>query len=128
MKNLQQRFNVFIQSAGTLEAQVSGTDCFDLVYQSMQRPRYGAAAAASVYYPFTFALFEVPLAWMYHYSYLAGLVLNPSSTPFSCPTYDDSYTLAETLGQGPFQQFDLTRVLASGNLTLMNIVDIYNYT
>ena len=100
-------------SAGTLQAQVSGTDCFDLVYQSMQRPQYGSAPTSSVYYPFAFALFEVPLAWVYQCLYLAGMVLDPTTTAFSCPAYDDSYTLAETLGQAPFQQFDFTRVLAA---------------
>ena len=40
MKYLQQLFNVFVKSASTLKAQVSGTDRFDLVYQSMQRPRH----------------------------------------------------------------------------------------
>ena len=91
---------------------MSGTDCFDLVYQSMQRPQYGAAATSFVYYPFAFALFEVPLASVYQCLYLAGVVLDPTTTAFSCPAYDASYTLAETLGQAPFQQFDFTRVLA----------------
>ena len=78
----------------------------------MQRPQYGAAATSFVYYPFAFALFEVPLASVYQCLYLAGVVLDPTTTAFSCPAYDASYTLAETLGQAPFQQFDFTRVLA----------------
>ena len=77
-----------------------------LVYQFMQRQRCGAAATSSVHYPFAFALFEVPLAWVYQCLYLA-------TAAFSCPTYDDSYTFAETLGQAPFQQFDFTHGSAS---------------
>ena len=110
-ENLQALFGVFQQSDASLAAHVSGTDCFNSLYLSMQPNRYNSSVAA-VYYPFMFALYEIPLAWIYQCTYLAGVEVNPSATTIQCVPYSQSQTLATVLGQPPSQPLDSTRLFA----------------
>jgi hypothetical protein len=40
-----------------------------------------------VYFPFTFAMHEVPLAWIYQCSYIGGIQITSTPTKISCQQY-----------------------------------------
>lgn len=94
-KHLQDLFAVFTHGDGSLRAQVSGVECFEAIYASMQGVKYGQEAALGVYYPFTFAMHEVPLAWIYQCSYVSGISITASSTQISCQQYESSKNMSD---------------------------------
>lgn len=143
-RNLQALFGVFLRSDGTLSAHLSGTACFDSLFQSMQSPQRYGGVSSSLHYPFTFALYEIPLAWVYQCSFLAGITVDPSLRTIPCPAYEQAQTLAVVQGQPASQPLDATRLLAGyrradivGNiqafndsvrLSVPNISDIPRYS
>ena len=73
--NIQSLFRVFIQPDGNPQSQMSGVERFNATYNSLQTLRvYSADPVAGVYYPFNFALYELPLAQCINPYTLAGLV------------------------------------------------------
>ena len=105
---LQDLFNVFEQSDGSLAAQVSGVECFSGIHESMQAARYGSDPAYGLYYPFTFALYEIPLAWVYQCGYMSALRVDPASTSITCANYENSKSKDE-LRQTKHFNFNLIR-------------------
>ena len=93
-KHLQDLFTVFSQSDGGLRAQVSGVDCFEAIHSNMQSAKYDHPVY-SLYYPFTFALYEVPLAWVYQCSYIGGILITPTPTLINCQQYEDSKNISD---------------------------------
>lgn len=92
--NLQALFGVFIQSSGTLAAHLSGVECFGAIYNSMQTSRiYSSAAVGGVYYPLNFALYEIPLAWLYQCVFIGGMSISPTSTRIQCSQFEKAQTL-----------------------------------
>jgi hypothetical protein len=93
---LQALFGVFTHSAGTLEAHVSGVECFEAIYASMQplggNP-YSASRVAGVYYPFSFALYEMPFAWVYQCSFLTGIEVSAQASRVRCMQFERAQTL-----------------------------------
>ena len=124
-KYLQALFGVFIQSDGTLQAQVSGVECFQAIYTSMNDwGPYGAGTPVGVYFPWDFVLYEVPLAWVYQCTYVAGLVILPQDTGISCAQSDQALTLdqAETI-QAKAPQFRTTDFgLVQGGYSRANVL------
>ena len=114
--NLQALFNVFLQSDSSLVAQVSGSECFEAIHAAMQTPPPYPGPASSVYFPFDFALYEIPLAWIYQCVYVAGVVLGGTTTTITCQKYEDGKSLAEASLQADTsvsgQAFDFTVVRA----------------
>lgn len=97
-KYLQELFNVFIPADGSLASQVSGVECFEAVYRNMQATRvYGQAPVAGVYYPFSFALYEIPLAWVYQCVRVSGLSVDPSSARIRCQQFEQGKSLDKAL-------------------------------
>lgn len=97
-KYLQELFGVFIPSDGSLASQVSGVECFEAIYSNMQSMRtYGQAPAAGVYYPFSFALYEMPLAWVYQCVRVSGLSVDPSSARIRCQQFEQGKSLDKAL-------------------------------
>ena len=94
LDNLQTLFSVFIQSDGTLSSQVSGVECFQAIHSGIQSTLY-QSSAASVYYPFMFALHEIPLAWVYQCMYLAGVSVDATTTHITCQQYEMGVNLAD---------------------------------
>ena len=107
-KHLQQLFTVFLQGDDSLRAQVSGVECFEAIHSSMQDTRYGQKAAMSVYYPFTFALHEVPLAWIYQCSYIGGIKITDSPTKIGCMQYERSKNMSD-VREGDSFNFNMVR-------------------
>ena len=97
-KYLQELFGVFVLSDGSLASQVSGTECFEAIYSTMQLTRaYGLVPAAGVYYPFSFALYEMPLAWVYQCIRMSGISIDPSSARIRCQQFEQGKTLDKAL-------------------------------
>jgi hypothetical protein len=94
-KHLQDLFTVFLQDDGSLRSQISGVECFEALYDSMQSVKYGQDAAMGVYYPFTFALYEIPLAWIYQCSYIGGIKVTSSPIKISCQQYENSKNMSD---------------------------------
>ena len=95
---LQELFNVFVQSDGSLASHVSGVECFEAIYSNMQLPgTYGATQVAGVYYPFSFALYEIPLAWVYQCMRIGGLSINPTNSKISCQQFAQGKSLDKAL-------------------------------
>jgi hypothetical protein len=93
-KYLQEFFDVFIQSDGSLSSHVSGVECFEAIYSNMQSSSvYGATKIAGLYYPFSFALYEIPLAWVYQCVRLGGIRINPATAKISCQQFEQGKTL-----------------------------------
>ena len=106
-KHLQDLFTVFLQGDSSLRAQVSGVECFEALHRGMQDSRYGQEVALGVYYPFTFALHEVPLAWLYQCSYIAGIKATATSK-ISCQQYESSKNMSD-VREGAGFNFNLVR-------------------
>ena len=70
-----------------MQFQISGVECLEAHYNSMQSVKYGQDAAMGVYYQFTFALFEIPLAWIYQFSCIGGIKVTSSPIKISCQQY-----------------------------------------
>ena len=115
-KNLQALFNVFLQSDRSLAAHVSGLECFNALYGYLQSPQRYTGQAVSVHYPFNFALFEVPLVWLYQCSFLAGIAIDPSAATIPCQKFASSKSLRDVLQlpdtQDSGQAFDFDLVHA----------------
>ena len=98
VKNLQDLFTVFTASEDTLVSHISGSECFEGIYGNMQasgKQYYDSnMPAAGVYYPFEFALFEVPLAWIYQCVRLGGLQIDQATTRITCNQYESAKSLA----------------------------------
>ena len=107
-KHLQDLFSVFHQSDGSLRAQVSGVDCFEALHSSMQSAKYPPQAALTLYFPFTFALYEIPLAWLYQCSYIGGIQIASSLTRINCQQYVDSKNMSDVRDGAGFN-FNLVR-------------------
>ena len=118
-RNLQALFNTFLRSDGSLRAHLSGVECFAALHAHLQTPvRYGGPAV-SLHYPFEFALYEVPLAWVYQCAYLAGVRVDPGATTVVCQNYANGMTLQEArnlpLTQDSSLAFDFDIVRAGYN-------------
>jgi len=97
-KYLQDLFNVFVQSDGSLTSHVSGVECFEAIYGNMQTTRnYGSAPMAGVYFPFSFALYEIPLAWLYQCVRLGGITIDTSASRIRCQQFEQSKSLDKAL-------------------------------
>ena len=107
-KHLQDLFAVFMQGDGSLRAQVSGVECFEAIHSSMQAVRYGQEAAMGVYFPFTFAMHEVPLAWIYQCSHVSGIAVTSMPTQISCLQYESSKNMSG-VKEGSSFNFNLVR-------------------
>lgn len=107
-KHLQDLFTVFLQGDDSLRAQVSGVECFEAIHLGMQDTRYGQEAAMGVYFPFTFTLYEVPLAWVYQCSYIAGIRITSSPTKIGCQQYERSKNMSD-VKEGNSFNFNLVR-------------------
>ena len=107
-RHLQDLFTVFLQGDGSLRAQVSGVECFEAIHASMQSSKYGQEAAMGVYYPFTFALYEVPLAWLYQCSFISGTRIAATSNKISCQQYESSKNMSD-VREGAGFNFNLVR-------------------
>lgn len=107
-KHLQDLFTIFLQGDHSLRAQVSGVECFEAIHSSMQDTKYGQEAVMGVYYPFTFALHEVPLAWIYQCSYIGGIKITESPTKISCMQYERSKNMSD-VKEGNSFDFNLVR-------------------
>ena len=95
-RNLQALFDLFLESDGGLTAHVSGLECFNAIYNSMQLAQaYGSAPVAGVYYPFNFALYEIPLAWVYQCVYIGGFKINPSNPRMSCQQFEEAVSVTD---------------------------------
>jgi hypothetical protein len=108
-KHLQDLFTVFIQDDSSLRSQVSGVECFEALHSSMQSAKYGQDTAMGLYYPFTFALYEVPLAWIYHCSYIGGIKITSTPTKISCQQYEYSKNVTEVRDGGVGFDFNFVR-------------------
>jgi hypothetical protein len=93
-KYLQEFFDIFIQSDTSLASHVSGVECFEAIYGNMQlSSTYPSTPIVGVYYPFSFALYEIPLAWVYQCLRLGGMRINPTSGRISCQQFEQGKTL-----------------------------------
>jgi hypothetical protein len=108
-KHLQDLFTTFLQDDGSLRAQVSGVECFEALHSSMQNTKYGQDAAMGLYFPFTFALYEVPLAWLYQCSYRAGVKIISSSVQINCKQYENSKNMSDVKEGDAVFNFNLVR-------------------
>ena len=94
-QHLQELFNVFEMGDTTsLTSHISGTECFAQLHSSMQAAKY-STPAMGLYYPFAFALYEVPLAWVYQCSFLAGMKVDPTSLRQSCPYFENAKNMGD---------------------------------
>ena len=96
-KNLQALFNTFLQSDGSLKAHLSGVECFSALYAHLQTPARYTGPSVSVHYPFEFALYEIPLAWLYQCAYLSGVTIDPAVRTIACQTHANGKSLSEVL-------------------------------
>jgi len=98
-ENLQALFTMFLPQDGGLTSHVSSVDCFEAIYTNMQlsgKQYYDTGVpAAGVYYPFEFALLEVPLSWIYQCSLLGNIKIKPDSTKIYCSQYENSKTISQ---------------------------------
>ena len=107
-KSLQALFNVFIPSDGSLTAQVSGVECFNAIYSSMSAwGPYGQGPPAGVYFPWDFALYEVPMAWVYQCTYLSNIGILPQDSGISCTEFERWKTLDQA---SAFKDIDFAEV------------------
>jgi hypothetical protein len=108
-KHLQDLFTLFLQDDGSLRSQVSGVECFEAIHSSMQSAKYEPGAVYSLYYPFTFALYEIPLAWIYQCSYIGGIKISSAqSSQINCQQYIDSKNISD-VREGAGFNFNLVR-------------------
>jgi hypothetical protein len=63
-----------------------------------------------LYYSFAFALYEVPLAWIYQCSYLAGVKLDPANLKQACPYFENAKNMSGV--RSTTLDFNLIRVRA----------------
>ena len=95
-ENLQALFDIFEGSSGGLSSHVSGLECFNAIYNVMQQTQaYGSSPVVGVYYPFNFALYEIPLAWVYQCVYIGGFKINPTKARMSCQQYESAISLED---------------------------------
>ena len=93
-KGLQDLFTIFNQADGSLQAHLSGVECFQSIHQSMQNKAY-STPIYGLYYPFAFALLDVPLAWLYHCTFQGGIVIDPGASTIRCHQFEDSKNVSD---------------------------------
>jgi hypothetical protein len=113
-KALQDLFTVFTQADGSLAYHVSGIECFQDILQAMQTPAYNTKIYG-LYYPFAFALLDVPLAWVYQCTYLGGIAISAQAVAIGCNQYQGSKnvsdpSLSPNLAANPDAYLDFTLV------------------
>ena len=120
-KALQDLFSVFIQPDGSLASHVSGIECFQDIFQAMQMPAY-KTQIYGLYYPFSFALLDVPLAWVYQCTFLGGIAISPQAVSIQCNQYQSSKNVSDpTLINLATNSIDFT--LVRGGYTRKSILD-----
>ena len=94
---LQALFGVFKRPTGSLAAHISGLECFQALHTGIDStPKaYGPNAPAGVYYPWDFALYEVPLAWVYQCVYQSGVQISPEKKGVTCNRFERAQTLEQ---------------------------------
>jgi len=113
-KALQDLFTVFTQADGSLASHVSGIECFQDILQAMQTPAYNTKIYG-LYYPFAFALLDVPLSWVYQCTYLGGIAISAQAVAIGCNQYQGSKnvsdpSLSPNLAVNPDAYLDFTLV------------------
>ena len=80
------------------------------MYDSLQIWRVCSAdPVAGVYYPFNFALYKLPLAWVYQCVYVGGIGISASASRIQCNQFEKAQTVSvsESNVQTNYFNFDL---------------------